>query len=235
MDRLLQIREAEKNSHVNIYSKHALYAPGSWLSKSVGTVLELFPLFSNYDSLRVLDLGCGVGRNSIAAAKAFENIPCNIDCVDILPTAIQKLEENADYYHTGSIIHGILSTIEGFLIERDYYDLILAVSALEHVDSLLSFHEKLGQISAGLHPGGVACLIVNTEVTECRKSDGINFAPQFEVLLRTEDLINTLHTFFSGWELIKQSIVHQKYDVPREYGTVEMNTNVVTYVVRKRL
>lgn len=38
------------------------------LQKPIKTVRELIPLFSNYKELRVLDLGCGIGCNSICIA-----------------------------------------------------------------------------------------------------------------------------------------------------------------------
>ena len=91
---LQQIRHAEELSHTEMYNSFALFAPGSWLAKPVRTVLELLPLFDGYSSFRALDLGCGVGRNSIPIAQHFQNTPCRVDCVDILPLAIEKLMEN---------------------------------------------------------------------------------------------------------------------------------------------
>ncbi|MBR1972466.1 MAG: class I SAM-dependent methyltransferase [Oscillospiraceae bacterium] len=233
MKNILQIRESERKSHIAVYSSHRLYSPGSWLSKPVSTVLNLIPLFSDYKEIHVLDLGCGVGRNSIAVAKAFASISCQIDCVDILDTAIQMLAEYAKIHHVEEWIRGIVSSIEGFPIEKEHYDLILAVSALEHVDSLGSFLDILGQIRDGLRTGGVACLIINTDVVERRKSDGKLFPPQFEIVLQGEKLVRILGRYFNGCEILKQSVSHQNYDIPREYGVSEMDTNVVTYVIRK--
>lgn len=65
---LASIRKAERESHLAAYDAFPLYAPGSWLAKPVKTVLDLLPRFAGYSSLRALDLGCGVGRNSIPAA-----------------------------------------------------------------------------------------------------------------------------------------------------------------------
>ena len=233
MESILQIRESERKSHIDVYNSHKLYSPGSWLSKPVSTVLNLIPLFSDYKEINVLDLGCGVGRNSIAVAKAFSSISCQIDCVDILDTAIQMLTEYAKMHHVEEGILGIVSSIEGFPIEKEHYDLILAVSALEHVDSLGSFLDILGQIRDGLRTGGVACLIINTDVVERRKSDGKLFPPQFEIVLQGDELVRILGRYFNGCEILKQSVTHQNYDIPREYGVAEMDTNVVTYVIRK--
>ena len=95
MIRLEQIRESERRSHEDVYTNHALYESGSWLQKPVKTVIELLPYFEKVKELRVLDLGCGVGRNCIAIARHFSHIPCRIDCIDILPLAIEKLNQNA--------------------------------------------------------------------------------------------------------------------------------------------
>lgn len=38
---------------------------------------------------------------------------------------------------------------------------------------------------------------------------------------------------FSDWQTIKHTVLHQKYDIPRENGLAELETDVVTYVVRK--
>lgn len=68
-DRLAKIRESERKSHEALYSGEELYKEGSWLKKPIKTVLDLLPLFREYDELKVLDLGCGVGRNAIAVAN----------------------------------------------------------------------------------------------------------------------------------------------------------------------
>lgn len=68
-DRLARIRESEKKSHTAAYTNERLYHSDSWLQKPIRTVLGILPLFDAYKELRVLDLGCGVGRNSICVAK----------------------------------------------------------------------------------------------------------------------------------------------------------------------
>ncbi len=64
-NRIKVIRESEKKSHIEMYSNDELYQPGSWLNRPIKTIKEIVPLFGEYRRLRVLDLGCGVGRNSI--------------------------------------------------------------------------------------------------------------------------------------------------------------------------
>ena len=111
--------------------------------------------------------------------------------------------------------------------------MILAISALEHIDSQNSFVKKLFEIRNGLHSNGIACLILNSGVEEHVKSTGETLIPQFEVNIPTEEMINTLKEVFSEWKILKQTVVHQMYDIPRDIGISHVDTDVVTYVVQK--
>ena len=231
--RLDEIRKAEAESHTQAYTSHSLFSPGSWLAKPVKTVMDLLPLFAGYTDFRALDLGSGVGRNCIPVAQHFCGIPCRVDCVDILELAGAKLNENALQYGVENCIRGIVSSIDDYEIAADSYDLILAVSALEHIASQSAFEKKLTVIRDGLRHGGIACLIVNSGVVEHDKATGQELLPQFEVNLPTSQMQDLLENTFAGWKVIKHTIVHQKYDIPRENGIADLETDVVTYVVRK--
>ena len=231
--RLDEIRKAEAESHTQAYTSHSLFSPGSWLAKPVKTVMELLPLFEGYTQFAALDLGSGVGRNSIPVAQYFSGIPCRVECVDILELAIAKLNENALQYGVENCIQGIVSSIDDYEIAADSYDLILAVSALEHIASRSAFEKKLTEIRDGLQHGGIACLIVNSGVVEHDKATGQELPPQFEVNLPTSQMQELLEKTFAGWQVIKHTVVHQKYDIPRENCIANLETDVVTYVVRK--
>ena len=230
MEKLEHIRQAEAESHIQAYTQHPLFAPGSWLAKPVKTVLECAERLQGREGLRVLDLGCGVGRNGIPVAKALDAV---VDCVDILPFAIEKLQENAAKYGVKRKIQGIISGIDEFSIKENSYDLILAVSALEHMDGVESFAAKLHAIRKGLRPGGIVCLIINSGVTEQDRSSGEPLQPQFEVNLPTNELLTLLHRVFAGMEVLKQTVVHQEYDIPRQSSVSHLNTDVVTFVARR--
>lgn len=231
-ERLQKIRVAEAESHTKTYTNHALFTPGSWLAKPVKTVLELLPLLKDYKDFRGLDLGCGVGRNCIPLAQFLHSIPCHLDCVDILPLAIEKLTENAEQFQVSHAINGIVSSIDDYSIHPGSYDFVLAISALEHVDSKETFLEKLYAIRDGLRSEGIACLIVNSSIREWDKNTGTPLPPQFEVNLSTEEMHYLLKSVFSGWEVLKHTIVHQKYDIPRSHGISALEAGVVTWVVR---
>lgn len=232
--RLKQIRESEKQSHIEMYSNSELYKEGSWLRKPIKTVLDIIPLFNDYSELNVLDLGCGVGRNCIAVAQSFKKIPCEIDCVDILDLAIEKLYENAEELGVVSSINGIVETIENYSVGENKYDLVLAVSALEHIDSEQSFFSKLSEINRGMRKNGIVCLVINSDVKETDKSTGKEIPAQFEVSLQTENLQAVLKEKFSDFEIMKATVSEQQYDIPRGDIISDLKTKVVTFVARKK-
>ena len=60
-DSLMQIRENERQSHIQMYSNSVLYKDKGWLFKPVQSITKLIPLFENQSHVHILDLGCGVG------------------------------------------------------------------------------------------------------------------------------------------------------------------------------
>lgn len=231
-NRLKQIRESEKKSHIEMYSNEQLYKTNSWLRKPIKTIQELIPLFKEYRAIKVLDLGCGVGRNCLAIACEYKDKNCIIDCVDILELAIDKLKENAKQYGVTSHINGVVDAIENYVIPEKSYDFIMAVSALEHIDTEDSFLNKLVEIREGICENGVVCLVINTDVRERELVTGNDIPAQFEVNLPTEKVQLILKEIFAGWTVIKFAVQEQQYDIPRESGIVELSTNVVSFVAK---
>lgn len=232
-DRIDRIRENEKKSHTEIYQKETLYNSNTWLGKPIKTVKELVPYFEDYKIIRALDLGAGVGRNSIFLAEQFRDKDCRIDCVDLLDIAIDKLKQNAAVHSIDRSINGIVASIEDYAIAPDSYDLIMAVSALEHVDSEESFVSKLKEIERGIRDHGIVCLIINSEICELNIETSEELEPQFEVNLPTAKMKDILGDIFEKWTEIKENVVSQKYEIPRDGITIRLTTNVVTYVVQR--
>lgn len=232
-EQLKQIRERERNSHITMYSNLELYKEGSWLGIPIRTVIELFPHFARRTELRVLDLGCGVGRNCISIARQFRDIQCVVDCVDILDFSIDKLTEYAKNCDVSAGIRGTVGSIEEFPIPHDHYDWILAVSSLEHVESQEVFLRKLTEIKEGIRKNGIVCLVINSNVREFCCSTGCAVPPQFEVNFPTGELQTLLELTFAGWRVIKSTQREQQYEIPREAGINLLHTTVVTFVAEK--
>ena len=232
-DRLIQIRENEKKSHIETYTHEKLYNGNGWLQKPIKTVQEILPLFDDYRKLRVLDLGCGVGRNSIFVEEKYRNIDCTVDCVDLLEIAIEKLKQNAGNYSVSKKINGIVQSIEEYDICCNSYDFIMAISALEHVDNEESFLRKLSEIKSGIRENGIVCLVINSNIREINSETKEILEAQFEVNLPSEKIQSFLAETFSGWNVLKASVRAQEYDIPRDSGISRLYTDVVTYVARK--
>ena len=231
MNRLEEIRQAEAQSHTAAYENLTLYAPGSWLSKPVRALGSLLPVYEGREGLRVLDLGSGVGRNAIVCAKRLPG--CRVECVDILPVAIEKLRENAQTYGVSERVEGILSPVDGFEVEREGYDLILAASVLEHLDSREGAVGKLKQIAGGIRPGGGVLIVMNTGVREWNTATGEALDAQFEVNLPPEEVRQLLRDAFAGWEVLWDTLIHQEYDVPRGGRRATIASEVVTFTARR--
>ena len=231
MSRLEEIRRAEAQSHTAAYESLTLYAPGSWLSKPVRALEALLPLYEGKRGLRCLDLGSGVGRNAIACAQRLPE--STVDCVDILPMAIEKLLENAERLGVSGKIRGISAPVDGYPVETDGYDLILAASVLEHLDSRESAAGKMQEIAEGIRPGGAVLIVMNTGVREWDTKTGEDLPPQFEVNLPPQAVRGLLEKVFSGWEVLWDTLIHQEYDVPRGERRVTISSEVVTFTARR--
>lgn len=97
-----------------------------------------------------------------------------------------------------------------------------------------SLERKMREMKYGIRGNGIICLIMNSEVVKIEKTTGKNLFPQFEVNMKTEYLMKQLDELFSKWQIIKKTVIPQKYDIPRGDKIAELSTNVVTYVVRKK-
>ncbi len=195
-DRLSRIRQNEAASHTEVYTHEKLYASDTWLKKPIKTVQDIMPSFSDYNELHVLDLGCGVGRNSI---------------------------------------NGITTPIEEFAIPTAEYDLILAVSALEHIDTKQHFIGKLHEIAHGIKKNGIVCLVINSDITEVDAETGASLEPNFEVNLKSDQIMTYLDGIFEGWTVVKKTVVAQEYEIPRDNMTSQLTTKVISFVAENKI
>lgn len=231
---LEKIREAERLSHIAQYESTELFQEGSWLQKPIKTITDLYPYFDNYSEINILDLGCGVGRSCIPFVYHFRD-KCRAEAVDILDVAINKLMENCRKYGLEKNINGVLIPLEDYTIQEDAFDLIIAVSVLEHAESEAVFVSKLKEMKRGLKDNGIVCLIINSQMTEFDQNAGCCREPQFEVNLKTDEMQRYLHRIFSGFDIRKETVKQYKYQIPRENGPVELATQVVTFVAVKQI
>ncbi|MDQ0088501.1 2-polyprenyl-3-methyl-5-hydroxy-6-metoxy-1,4-benzoquinol methylase [Paenibacillus anaericanus] len=233
MDRIAIIRTEEKKYHDLCYENYKLFEPGSWLHKPVKTVMDLMEEFNGQQNLNVLDLGCGIGRNSIPIAETLKNRNGKVVCVDLLVSAIEKLQENSERFEVQQYIETVQSDIEYFHIAEDEYDVIIAVSALEHVSSEEALERKLHEMALGTKPNGMNCIIINSNIREIERDSNVDLEPMFEVNLATDNMLELLDRQYEGWAIQTRLVKQLEYDIYRDEQLVNLITDCITFVVKK--
>lgn len=233
MDKINFIREQEKKYHDSCYENYKLFAKGSWLHKPVKTIMDLLPLFDNNEAIQVLDLGAGVGRNSIPIAQKVKSKNGKVVCVDLLDSALEKLQQYSEEYEVYEVIESIKADIGHYTIAEETYDLIIAVSTLEHVESEDVFEHVVRRMALGTKEQGINCIIVNSEVEEIDLVVGDNLDVMMEVNMETEEMMKKLNSIYAGWEVLTKLVKPLEYNINRDERQVLLKTNAITYIVRK--
>jgi 2-polyprenyl-3-methyl-5-hydroxy-6-metoxy-1,4-benzoquinol methylase len=233
MNRLQMIRHKEKAYHDECYEKHRVFQPGSWLHKPAKTVLELMRHFAGQPEVDVLDLGSGVGRNSIPIAEMLKQKKGNVVCVDLLESAIAKLHEYSRQYGVEDRIFPVLSDISEYEIPAASFDFIFAVSALEHLESEEVFDAVLERMIKGTRPEGINAIVISTDIRETRLDTGEPTDPMYELMFDTDDLLRKFASIYKGWELLKRTVKPYAIEISRDGRTVLLESKVITWAVRK--
>lgn len=231
--RITKIRDAERKYHEACYENYKLFEEGSWLAKPVKTVMDTLSFFDAYEDVTVLDLGSGVGRNSIPIAEALKHRSGKVVCVDIMQSALTKLLVYSEQFGVNGQIETHLSDIVDYEIAPDTFDYIVAVSSLEHVDSEQTFIHVLNRIANGTKVNGVNCLIVNSNLQEIDKLTGEKLTPLVELNLTTEHLQVILKNQYEGWENVGTTVKKLTFEIERNGRQIQLKTDCLTYVARK--
>lgn len=235
MERLAKIRQKEKEYHDQCYENTELFTPGTWLHKPVKSVMDTLERLENLSMINILDLGCGIGRNSIPLAQKLKHKDGSIVCVDLLESAINKLKEYSEKYEVSEKMQFVLSDIADYAIPQNHFNLILSVSAIEHLESEVTFDSVLQEMVAGTKDGGINCLIISTNVKETVVSTGEALDPMYELLFTTDDLISKLQNAYRDWSLMKQTVKPYQVEITRDGRKVNLEGDVVTWTVQKPL
>ncbi|MEK3884532.1 class I SAM-dependent methyltransferase [Paenibacillus sp. PL2-23] len=233
INRLTNIRAEEKKYHDFCYDHYPLFEPGSWLHKPVKTVIDLVAEYNDQENLQVLDLGSGIGRNSIPIAESLKSRSGKVVCVDLLESAIDKLQYYSRKYGVGHYIESVLSDIEHFPIEQERYDIIIAVSALEHVSSERALQEKLSEMASGTKLGGSVAIVIGSSIKEVSLEDGQDMDPMFEVNISTAKMFDLLDQQYAGWEIKKRLVKPLQYEIDRNGQPVKLSTDCITYIAKR--
>jgi len=159
---------------------------------------------------RVLDLGCGLGNLSLAAARRGSTVTA----IDASPTAVDRI--NAVARQENLPVHPLCADLSTYAITRQY-DTIIAIGLLMFFSRTRAL-AMLSDIQSQVAPGGHA--VINTLI------EGTSYMDMFEpgnfcLLARGE-----LEQLFAGWTLAH--VQHQDFAAPGD--TVK---SFVTLVARK--
>lgn len=158
--------------HEDYYTRHALFDSDSWLARPDQDMMDLaaknrlyWRLLSNQVPLQILDLGAGVGRNAVPLAQYLQanEIKAQIDCFDVLDTSIDLLEQNSTRYGVDKYINTRVVDNDYVELEPESYDLILAISVIEHCLGLDKVKRLLNQLAKGVRKNGYCQIEITTD------------------------------------------------------------------------
>ncbi|MEB9303881.1 class I SAM-dependent methyltransferase, partial [Bacillus cereus] len=215
MNRIDYIRQEEKKYHGLCYEQYKLFEIGSWLYKPVKTVMDLMGHFEGQNNLQVLDLGSGIGRNSIPIAQKIRNTSSTVTCVELLNSALTKLQTYSKEHDVFEVIKTEQAAIENYHIDSNAYDYIVAVSSLEHIKSEEDFKNVLHSMKKVTKNGGINCLIINSNIQEIDLKTNEELEALIEINLSTEELIRLLKNIYKGWKEVKVEIKELAYNIVR--------------------
>lgn len=216
-------RQAEAGYHSNFYKNNELFEEGTWMSRPMPMVMEMLErLLVHKQQLRVLDLGCGVGRHTIPIAQLLSDTNSEVIGVDLLDEAVDGLRKYAKQYEVDHIVQAEKADVEHYRIQPNAFDFIAACSCLEHTSSKEAFLETVERLKEGTRLGGIHCITMSTSVEEKEIQTGRQIQPLIELNLPTSEVIALLEQAYEGWNIlfqehVTQTIQEEKYDKPTEF------------------
>jgi 2-polyprenyl-3-methyl-5-hydroxy-6-metoxy-1,4-benzoquinol methylase len=216
-DRLERARLETSNYHKLYYSQHKLFEEKSWLAQPDAGLIRLLEEKLNTGSatvclhqskLRILDLGCGVGRNAVPMAQALHRaqIEAEIIAVDLLNQSIDLLNKNSAKHRVGHLIKGIVADNDDFVIEPQSYDLIAAISVIEHCAGKSNVHKLLKAIAGGLKPGGIAKIEMTTDRNVVDLDSRLPVPTYVETPLTESEVLEMLGEAFIGFAELSSNV-----------------------------
>lgn len=233
---LFEIRSEEAFYHSTHYQQFTIQSKNSWLGYPVKKLVDLGLSISNSSkSSHFLDLGCGVGRNSIPIVQVNPSTNLQIDCVDILSTAIESFSDYTKKNDTSRFFNFFTSDVFDFDLQPETYDYIFSVSTLEHLANKKQFISVLTGIKEATTDNGFIYLIINSEVSEFIIKEQKQISPYLELNLPTAEILAILTDLFDNWTILETEIKHLTYEIERRIGISEMKTNAVTFIAQKTI
>lgn len=151
-------------------------------------VFEMLPFIK--PGYKVIDLGCGEGRNALFLAQHG----CEVTAVDISPSGIEKV--NIAAKALGVEIRTIVCDLNDYVVD-DKYDVVLAHTSL-HFLSRKSWRKLLSDLKESTNPNGFHSLTVFLSTPKYPIPEEIMAAGH-----KLSFAIGELKEFYNNWEIIR--------------------------------
>jgi tellurite methyltransferase len=178
-------------------------------------IVEIAPLLPR--EARVLDLGCGEGRNSFYLA----GVGCAVTAVDRSAAGIGKLLAIAE--SAGVPIEGVVADLNIYEVEGSW-DLVMAHGVIDYLDNA-TWRRLLTQVKDATRPGGInayTCMLFTDEHPA---------GPEFEAAGFKHSVgQGELAGFYGDWELLR----HDRYVKWDQHPGVPIHVHPVDKVVARR-
>jgi len=219
--------------HREYYSAHELFQPGTWIEKPNSALMAIGEELAGRQQVTLLDLGSGVGRNAIPLAQLLGKTTTTIDCVDIVDVAIEKLKDNATRYQVAHIIKPIVGNVAEFSIALAKYDLVMAMSVLEHAVKSDQFESIIKRIQAGTKVEGFNCLSITTNLSESDSETGKSITPLISTAISSEACEALLRDLYRDWEIQRLDFSNFSQRLQREQQIVDWSADYCLFVAKR--
>jgi cyclopropane fatty-acyl-phospholipid synthase-like methyltransferase len=192
-------RRRERGYHAAFYAKHELGDPDTWVSAPAPYALDSFKLIPKRPHPRALDLGAGVGRHIIPLAYHL-GAAAEVVCIDLLPSAVEKLKRNAKEAQLAATVTAIAADADTYE-PQGTFDYVLSVSCIEHLPSKARLADLIGRLQQATNPGGVHCFMIATDHTWADAVTGTPVEPVVELNLSASETKTLLQNSYAHWEI----------------------------------
>ncbi|WP_081212518.1 class I SAM-dependent methyltransferase [Salegentibacter sediminis] len=146
---------------IDLHKNSERQGPGS--EKDTGRALDLLNLPSD-QTLKVADMGCGTGGQTISLAK---NLNGQITAVDLFPEFLKELDEKAQKLGLKDKILSLERSMDDLSFEKDEFDLIWSEAAIYNI----GFENGLKKWKDYLKVGGYLAVSEVTWITQSRPKE----------------------------------------------------------------
>ncbi|MGN7355932.1 class I SAM-dependent methyltransferase [Paenibacillus sp. SAF-054] len=227
-------RQSEADYHQRFYDENDIFEDGTWMSEPGPVVMDMLErLLLHKEDVSVLDLGCGVGRNTIPVAERLQGSLSKVKGVDLLEDAIEKLRSNAAEFGVEHLVEAEAADVEHYTIAEDAYDYILACSCLEHTSSMEALTRTLSAMKEGTKLGGIHVITMSTDVEEVDRSTGESTKGLIELNLPQTQAMELLDETYQEWNVLIKQAVPQSIEEEKDGRHIDFRCSLITFVAQK--